>query len=1340
MRTMQTGWWLSTPPVSLVTTISPTESASVLVRAVDHTNLANRITTGTLSDLTEYDFVLGKIGLQRDTRAYIGSADSRTTLHGLNDTSAPVVKVSAENLGNVTGEVFSDFVEYQSSTFARESVQAHVQNAELNVQGLEVTASNSSAYATVAEENSNTVRGVTTAHVVDSTVVAGPGGVTLFAVDETSYNATSDGQGGRSSLNDVRKYVTAHVADSTITVTGGSIHITADNRTAFNATSTLTPTESDSPFASLFATAGILATNVVNGDVLAYAEGSTLTTTTAGSISLQADNAATIDARVKGQATATSGLPVAPALSLGAAVAFNAVGWDAFNVLLATLEDFVGNPSNDWIEEILPFAESTPARAHAYLLDTQVAVADDLTIQARSAAQINATVSNAAESTTSSLFGTFSAAAGGVLASNKISSSVEARIAYSEDYSPVPESDDASAGGTISLLASDDAGIYANCKLVSSSMTTNDGGASILQEGMNYLIPADFLSSDGSREIEFGQRVRLTSDYDSSRGTPDAVYQYLGTTATLDLADTDYIGLGLWKPVPVSNLVPQGYNVSGSSAIALGGLVVLNEVRSDVEAYVGVNAAEDGAGTQAAAPHVATVTAAAVTVTALENATIFATADSTAAASGGSAFGTGTVIAVNGTIATNVVLSQAHACATDSDLTTNNGGDVVVQAANSSAIDARISSDTTSNGVSVGVMLAFNTIGWDAQNFLFNTVDALLGTGIGTEIPAEAKASIERSEVDAAGAIRVNALSDARVDSEIASSSTAIKATFTNSTAVSVGVVIAMNKSSTLVHSVIDDATAVITRDGDVQVTAYDASRIESDVQSAALSVSASTTSALSVSVGLSVARNEIRNDTQAYVRDVANLAATSGSVMVGARVTVAASNRSNIDATVKAIAVSGGVGTGMTPAVAIGFSLARNLIGWREFGDKDPLEVRAYVQDTGDADTTAIHAARGLTLTATASGSIRAVVEATAVALAASTSSAFAVAGAGLWTDNKMAAAVQAEIVGADLIDVDDGGVSLRAANTASILADAQAVAMTASLAGSTGGAVSIGVSLAHNKIDNDIAAFIRDTSSVLTNGTGISITATDQATIQAVSTAAAVSVGIGGSTGLALSGAGATNIILTRTNAFAQRTAFGSDAEPVGAVAINAVSTADIDARIAAVAGSISFGGSTGVGVALGIGVARNFIGWDPSGTTVTADHDSDTAVEQLATGQKVRVASGPLDGEVFEYLQAAASGSIDAIVLAGAVTLSGGGTTGVGVSGAGVYTENKIANLVQACIGGDGATGITADSVTLTASDTSGITADVAAASLAGSVGGTGGVSVSIGIALARNHISS
>ena len=103
-------------------------------------------------------------------------------------------------------------------------------------------------------------------------------------------------------------------------------------------------------------------------------------------------------------------------------MAFNAVGWDMANVLLGTLGDFVGDLGTDWLEGLFPFAESTPAETRAYLLDTEVDAADDVTVIASSSPRINATVSNAAESTASSLAGTSSASAGGVLASNKIHS------------------------------------------------------------------------------------------------------------------------------------------------------------------------------------------------------------------------------------------------------------------------------------------------------------------------------------------------------------------------------------------------------------------------------------------------------------------------------------------------------------------------------------------------------------------------------------------------------------------------------------------------------------------------------------------------------------------------------------------------------------------------------------------------------------------------------------------------------------------------------------------------------------------------------------------------------
>ena len=90
-------------------------------------------------------------------------------------------------------------------------------------------------------------------------------------------------------------------------------------------------------------------------------------------------------------------------------------------------------------------------------------------------------------------------------------------------------------------------------------------------------------------------------------------------------------------------------------------------------------------------------------------------------------------------------------------------------------------------------------------------------------------------------------------------------------------------------------------------------------------------------------------------------------------------------------------------------------------------------------------------------------------------------------------------------------------------------------------------------------------------------------------------------------------------------------------------------------------------------------------------------------------------------------------------GSAAISGGGIAGVGVSGAGVGALNRIAAKVQSFIDGDGATGITANSIALKAQDTSAIDAFAGAASLAASFAGTAAVSLSIGAAVADNIIT-
>ena len=104
----------------------------------------------------------------------------------------------------------------------------------------------------------------------------------------------------------------------------------------------------------------------------------------------------------------------------------------------------------------------------------------------------------------------------------------------------------------------------------------------------------------------------------------------------------------------------------------------------------------------------------------------------------------------------------------------------------------------------------------------------------------------------------------------------------------------------------------------------------------------------------------------------------------------------------------------------------------------------------------------------------------------------------------------------------------------------------------------------------------------------------------------------------------------------------------------------------------------------------------------------------------------------------LTATSNQTIDANVLAGSAAIAGGGAFGGALSGAGASTTNDIASKVRAYIDGDGASGISASSVTLTAHDTSTISATAGAASLAASFAGGVGISASVGVALARNTI--
>jgi len=93
-------------------------------------------------------------------------------------------------------------------------------------------------------------------------------------------------------------------------------------------------------------------------------------------------------------------------------------------------------------------------------------------------------------------------------------------------------------------------------------------------------------------ELMLQTRVRIGSDYDEARGDRGAVYKYAGILPRLvDLSTEDYKDESSWEKVvggldDLDDLYPDIGNLTESDAKATGILVVLNEVRSDVSAYL----------------------------------------------------------------------------------------------------------------------------------------------------------------------------------------------------------------------------------------------------------------------------------------------------------------------------------------------------------------------------------------------------------------------------------------------------------------------------------------------------------------------------------------------------------------------------------------------------------------------------------------------------------------------------------------------------------------------------------------------------------------------------------
>ena len=742
-----------------------------------------------------------------------------------------------------------------------------------------------------------------------------------------------------------------------------------------------------------------------------------------------------------------------------------------------------------------------------------------------------------------------------------------------------------------------------------------------------------------------------------------------------------------------------------------------------------------------------TVTLGDVTVDAKESATIDVLSLFAAVSVAGSSGGSSLSISGGGAIALNNILGGGRAFLKSSTVTA--GGDVSVTADNQASIEALVPAISVSvavgskgsPAVSIGVAVARNLIGWgfsssaadytnadlpltvhpgdlveitdgplrgDVYEYVGETLtdnpdDNYDGVDLSTQNFGDRKAwkqvNLSRSTnevlaysqdstISAGGDLTLLATASQTIEATIVAASVGVAAS-SGGAAVSVSGAgtYAENKIASHVASYIDgDGTGGV-HAKNISLTSDDGSSISSVAAAAAVAAAVSSTTGVGVSIGLSLAFNEINTAVDAYIGQADDVRATTGDVSVSAT----SSSRKLFERTLSQSGISA--------------------------ADLDD----AAEQASDDASTTATDEAL---------------------------------------VDEEADQAVLAKL--ATLFK--DGGETL--ADVESVRVDWLYTTADTVETLKEGSRVRLGEDYANGGIADRIYRFkapqgdeldvelggedYSDTTrwervsaqlklSVLEAGKSWTLVAPDGASytltlvngklqghrtnISAISAAASIGVGAGSTTGVAVSGAGAAaiNSIRSDTNAYV----LNSSLDAFDDVSVSAANASIIDATIVAASLAVGVGGTTGAGVSIGIAVARNFIGYDASGD------DSDSGVRAY-----LRDSSLDVGGDL--TVQASAEQTIDSVVFAGSAAVGAGGTTGLAASGSGVWSENKISMDVMAYIRGDGAGGIGAKSVTLTADDHSEIKALAGAASVAVALGGTTGVAVSIGVAMGMNSI--
>ncbi|OYU17647.1 MAG: hypothetical protein CFE34_14680, partial [Rhodobacteraceae bacterium PARR1] len=817
-----------------------------------------------------------------------------------------------------------------------------------------------------------------------------------------------------------------------------------------------------------------------------------------------------------------------------------------------------------------------------------------------------------------------------------------------------------------------------------------------------------------------GNRIQSDVDVIIGKGGADELLTVEGGSVTI--AGTD--GATIESEASVSS--------ASQGGPSLGGLLARNAVQSTVDvAIVATTVAATAGDMSTRSDTTATITA---TVSGLQP----AAEEGTKPAS----------FALNGVIATNMILADTNLTVTGGSMTAS--GDLTIGAANAGTITATNTAEATGKGTAIGVSLAFNTIGWQAQNFLFGTVDALIGTDIAAPTPSKAKVTLTNVAIQAGGNITVAAENTQTITARL-------KADATSAEAAGAGIMLALNKTTSVTRILLDGGYIRGTGDAsDVTIRAVDASGVDAEV---GLKVGGGT-----VAAGGLVARNDVRSDVD--LTGTANEITTTGSADLSAR--AVAGITAKLDGTFEIVDDKSKDG------LAFGGVIASNLI----LVDVATTFTNASMDAGGDLSILARSAG---TITAENGVSVKGTGTAVGIMLAFNTvgwqaqNILFAMVDALIGTSIGAAQDAQAIVSLSGGSFSAGGNLALGAENAAEIAAKINSVATSAAAAGA-------GVILASNRVKSRSQVLVDDGtgSGGISAGGDLAITATDKAAITSEITmeAAGATTGVG--------------MIFVRNDARGEVKAFVNEVNLTstdGTVTVSAIGASSVEAKASgdvkivsedegatgsAVAGLIAsnmvLGGAEATiqfatvtagagidvladtltlvraenamkaeasGTAVGLTLAFNSIGWDSSNifqqmadallaTSIGASPGINTVARMwnvaFTAGGAVRVLAGGTDAEA-ERRGALIDAAIDASAAAS------GSSAGVGI----VLTSNRVKTSATAEIDTDQANRArdVAGSIEVAARDTAAITGKTAMA--AGSGGGA-----AVGLTIVLNDV--